>query len=436
MSGIAMYLKDQGINVTGSNNEYNDAIKKLEENGIKTFIGHHKSNIINPDLVIYSKAINEDNEEIIECKEKNIPLMERAKFLGKLTKDFKNSICISGTHGKSTTSSMIAHCFINTKLDPTIMLGAELKSINSNYRFGKNNYFILEACEYKDQFLNFFPTTEVILNIDDDHLDYFKTFDNIKNSFIKFVQKLDNNGLLVINADDLSCTELSKYTKGKTIAFSINNKSNYQAKDISFDDEGYPSFNINDINIKLKVKGKHNIYNALACFAVCDYYNIPKELIAYNLSTFTGVKRRFELLGTIKNNIKVYDDYAHHPTEIKTTLDQVKNTSHNKSWAIFQGHTYSRFKEHLEEFANILKKFDHIIIAPIYAAREINTFNVSEKDLVDLIKPYNKEVCFIKSLDEIINFLNQNFKPNDLVVSIGAGDINKIGYKLINDDVD
>ena len=436
MSGIALYLKSLGIQVSGSNNEHNETIKKLEENNIKVFTSHRKNNITNPDLVVYSKAISENNEELMVCKEKNIPLMERSEFLGLLTKEFNNSICVSGTHGKSTTSAMISHCFINAKLDPTIMLGAQLKSINSNYRLGKKDYLILEACEYKDQFLNFFPTTEVILNIDDDHLDYFKTFDNIKKSFIKYVKKLDNNGLLVINADDSSCLELSKYNKGKTITFGINNTSDYQAKDISFDDEGYPSFNINNIAIKLKVKGRHNIYNALACFAVCDYYHISKELIAYNLSTFTGVKRRFELLGTIKNNIKVYDDYAHHPTEIKTTLDQVKNTPHNKSWAIFQGHTYSRFKEHLEEFANILKEFDYIIIAPIYAAREINTFNVSEKDLVDLIKPYNKEVCFIKSFEEIISYLNQNIKPNDLVVSIGAGDINKIGYVLINNDVD
>ncbi len=432
MSGIAMYLNEKGIKVSGSNNEFNHNIEKLEKAGINVFIGHDKNNITNQDLIIYSKAISDTNPEIIAAKEKNIPLMERAEFIGIMTKEHSKSICVSGTHGKSTTSSMLSLCFIEAEKDPTIQLGAVLKNIKSNYRTGNSEYFVLEACEYKDQFLNFFPSAEIILNIDADHLDYFKTFDNIKNSFQKYVEKLNEEGVLITNADDVSCMNLIKYNKGKTITFGIKNDCDYKATNITFDEDGCASFLVNDTKVKLNVKGLHNIYDALACFATCDYYNIPNDIIVSSLAKYTGAERRFELLSIIKNNVKVYDDYAHHPTEIKTTLESVKKTKHHKSWAIFQSHTYSRTYEHLQEFADILKDFDHIIIATIYAAREINTFDVKEMDLVNLIKPYNKDVRYISSFDEIVNYLNENIESEDLVVSIGAGPINEVCFKLID----
>ena len=431
MSGIALYLKDKGIKVSGSNNEYNSNIKKLEDNNIKVYIGHYKENITNPDLVIYSKAISDTNPELIAAIDNKIPLMERSMFIGLMTKEF-NSICVSGTHGKSTTSSMISLCFINSGKNPTIQLGAILKNINSNYRNGNSNYFILEACEYKDQFLNFYPNTEVILNIDDDHLDYFKTIDNVKKSFINYVKKLDQDGMLVTNADDKSCTKLTHYNKGKTLTFGIDNACDYQATNIIFDKDGCASFDVNDNHITLKVKGKHNIYNALACYAICDYYNIPKHLIVYNLSLFSGAKRRFELLGTIKNNVQIYDDYAHHPTEIRATLDSVKMTTHHENWAIFEAHTYSRLHEHLSDFANVLKEFDHIIVAPIYVAREENHYNVKEKDLIKLIKPFNNNIRYINNYDKIVKYLKRKVKDNDLIVSIGAGKINEVCYKLLS----
>ena len=432
MSGIAMYLKEKGLEVSGSNNENNHNIEKLINAGIKVSIGHNKDNITNQDLVIYSKAIKDTNPEIIAAKEKNIKLVERAEFIGWMTKEHSKSICVSGTHGKSTTSSMISLCLLEAKEEPTIQLGAVLRNIKSNYHTGKGDYFVLEACEYKDQFLNFFPNTEVVLNIDTDHLDYFKTFDNIKKSFKKYVQKLDEDGLLVTNADDVSCMEIAKDNKGKTITFGINNDSDYQATNISFDENGCASFDVNNTHVILNVKGLHNVYNALACIATLDYYNIPLDVVVDSLAKYTGAERRFELLSIIKDNVKVYDDYAHHPTEIATTLDSVKKTKHHKSWAVFQSHTYSRTYEHLEEFADILKNFDHIIIATIYAAREVNTFDVKESQLVDLIKPYNEDVRYIDSFDEIVNYLNDNVESEDLVVSIGAGPINDVCYKLID----
>ena len=432
MSGIAMYLFESGIKVSGSDAAHNHNVEKLEKAGIKISIGHNYENITNQDLVIYSKAVSDDNPELVAAKEKNIPLMERADFIGEMTKSFSKAIGVSGTHGKSTTSSMIALCLLEANMDPTIQLGAVLKATGSNYRTGKSDYFVLEACEFKDQFLSFFPNAEVILNIDADHLDYFKTFDNIKASFKKYVEKLNPEDVLVTNNDDVSCQELFAYNKGTNISFGIENKSDYQATEITFDENGCASFKIKEHLVKLNVKGMHNVYNALACFAICDYYKIPVESILKGLEKYTGVERRFELLATIKDNIKVYDDYAHHPTEIATTIDSVKKTKHNESWAVFQPHTYSRTKDHLHEFADILKNFNHIIIAKIYAAREQNIYNVKEEDLVNLIKKENNNVIYIDEFDDIVDYLDKNIQKDDIVISIGAGPINDVCLKLIN----
>lgn len=431
MSGIAEFLFNLGMSVTGSNNEMNSNIIKLEKLGIKIYIGHNKDNIDNQDLVIYTSAIKEDNPEYQEALKKKISVIERAVFLGKLTEMYSDSICISGTHGKSTTSSMISLCFLEDKKDPSIQVGAVIKSINSNNRTGKSNYFIMEACEYKDQFLNFHPKTEIILNLDSDHLDYFKNFDNIINSFKKYVQLLPKDGVLVLNADDPNVLKLQNETKAKVITFSIENDSDFKAENIQYDENGFASFSVNDNSFNLSVKGRHNVYNALATIAITTYYKLSLEAIKEGLKKYTGVERRFELLGTIKNSIQVYDDYAHHPTEIETTYNSVHVTKHNKSWAVFQSHTYSRTKDHLEEFAEILKKFDNVIIAKIYPAREENIYGVKEEHLVELIQKYNKNVLYIDDFDKIVNYLDEHVSPNDLIVTIGAGPINQVAFKLI-----
>lgn len=430
MSGIAEYLYKSSVKVTGSDRELNHNVLKLQNLGIEVSIGHNKDNIINPDLVIYTSATSSDNPELIEAKNKNIKTLERAEFMGLLTKNHKESICISGTHGKSTTSSMIALTFLEDEKDPSIQVGAVIKNINSNNRAGKSDFFILEACEYKDQFLQFSPKVEVILNIDADHLDYFKSFENIKKSFQKYVSLIPEDGLLVLNADDENVLELKNYTKAKVITYSINNDSDYKASDISFNDEGCASFSVNNHQYNLSVKGTHNVYNALATIIVGEYYKLDPDNIKKGLESYTGVERRFEFLGTIKNNILVYDDYAHHPTEIETTYESVKKTKHNKSWAIFQPHTYSRTYEHLEEFANILKKFDNVIIATIYAAREENIYGVKEEDIVNLIKVDNPNVLHLNDFNDIENYILENAQDGDLVISIGAGPINKVTNNL------
>ena len=437
MSGIAEILHAKGSIITGSDMQMNKTVQNLIDKGINITIGEDASLIDNADIVVYTAAISDDNSELKRSKELNKEMYERAKFLGLLTKDYQNVICISGTHGKSTTTGMIASCFLEDDKNPTIQIGAYLPKINSNYYVGDNNYFIMEACEYVDSFLSFYPTSEIILNIDDDHLDYFKNMTNIKKSFTKYINLLPKNGNLVINIDDENVSSIHLPNNINIKTYGINNNANVTAKNIEFDNLGHPKFDIyyNDnfyIHLHLNVLGNHNIYNALATTCMCIMHNISKEAIIKGLNEYIGVERRFEFIGTYKENILVYDDYAHHPTEISSTLNSAKTIKCNQNWAVFQSHTYSRTKEHLEKFANILRDFDNIIIAPIYPAREINIYNVKEDDLVNLIKPYNKNVIYLDSFDKIVAYLKDNLKDNDLVITIGAGEVYKVGLKLLN----
>jgi len=436
MSGIAEILHATGSIITGSDMQESKTISILREKGINVFIGENDELIDDVDIVVYTAAISDDNKELKRARELNKELYERAKFLGLLTKSYENVLCISGTHGKSTTTGMVASCFLEDDKNPTIQIGAFLPKINSNFYVGSKKYFIMEACEYVDSFLSFFPTSEIILNIDNDHLDYFKNIDNVKKSFSKFTHLLPNNGKLVINADDENIKDLDIPDNVFVITYGINNSANVCAKNITFDDLGHPIFDIyyNDafyIHLELSVLGNHNIYNALATTSLCIMHDITKESIIKGISNYKGVERRFEYIGTYKENILVYDDYAHHPTEIKATLNSAKSIKCNKNYAIFQSHTYSRTKEHLEEFANILKEFDNIIIAPIYPAREINIYNVKEDDLVNLIKPFNDNVLYIDSFEKIVDYLKNNLQDNDLVITIGAGPVNEVGVNLL-----
>ena len=292
----------------------------------------------------------------------------------------------------------------------------------------------MEACEYVDSFLHFHPTSIIITNIDDDHLDYFKNLDNIKKSFNKYINLLPENGILVKNNDDANSKNIEQDFKGKVITYGINKNADYQAQDIIIDNFGHYSFNIvyeNKIltNITLGVFGRHNIYNALAAFALCSNYITDVATIKKGLEKYHGVGRRFEYLGKY-NNALIYDDYAHHPTEIKTVLNSVKQIKHKKNYVIFQSHTFSRTKEHLDEFADILAEFDNIIIAPIYPARETNIYNISEDMLVDKIKAKNPHVIYIADFAKITDYIKEKVQDGDLVITVGAGPVNKIAQDL------
>ena len=436
MSGISEILKNWGFEIAGSDTASSEIIDKLIESGIPVSIGHNPDNVEGFDLVVYSAAISKMDPELVRAKELGIPTVERKEFLGAITRAFRNTICVSGTHGKSTTTSMVSMCFLEEKLDPTVQIGAVLDSIGGNYRVGNSEYFILEACEYSESFLKFSPKAEIILNIDNDHLDYYKTIDNIKEAFIKYIKLLPDDGILVYNCDDVNCTHLSQYTKAKSITFGLKSpNANFLAKNIVFDKNGFPSFDVYHNNvfyktIKLSVPGKHNVLNALSCIALCNEFGLDKNNIKNALMKYTGAERRFEYLGKV-NDAKVYDDYGHHPTEIDAVAEAMKQKNYNHSWVVFQPHTYSRTKEHLDEFAKSLLKFDNIIVTDIYAAREIDTHEVSSKDIVDKIDSMGRKAYYIQDFDDIAEFLKRNVKPNDIVITQGAGTITKLGHNLV-----
>lgn len=436
MSGIAALLKNWGFNVTGSDANSSELTEELIQKNISVKIGHDFDNLRKADVVVYSAAISKDDPELLEAQKLNITTMERSSFLGIITKAFNESICVSGTHGKTTTTSMISVCFLEAHKDPSVQVGALLKSINGNYRVGNSEYFILESCEYVESFLKFHPKTEVILNIDNDHLDYFKNIDNIKNAFVKYVKLLPNNGMLVLNVDNEYTADLYKYTDAKVVTFALeSNKANFVARNITFDKNGFPSFDVYRNNafyktFKLSVPGRHNVYNALACIATCHEYGIDKEVIKSALLKYTGAHRRFEFVGTV-NGASIYDDYGHHPSEIKAVYDAMMKKEFNRSWVVFQPHTYSRTKNLLNEFAQSLSGFNNIIITDIYAARESNTLGVSSQDLVDQINKVQRHAIYIKDFNDISKYIRDRVMPNDIVLTIGAGTVTNIGPMII-----
>ena len=438
MSGIAAILKNWGFHITGSDWVKSETSNKLNDLGIKVTIGHNLEDVSNSDIIVYSAAIKEDDPEMLEAKKLNIPTIERADFLGELTRCYKDTICVSGTHGKTTTTSMISLCFLESLKDPSIQVGAFLKQINGNYKVGNSEHFIIEACEYVESFLKFSPKAEIILNIDNDHLDYFKTFENIKNAFIKYVKLLPDDGLLIINGDDANCLDLPNYTDATAITYGIKNENaNFLAKNITFDNDGFATFDVYHNNkffdtIKLSVPGTHNVLNALATIALCTKYEISISDIKIALSKFTGAHRRFEYKGKINEKASVYDDYGHHPTEIKATYNSLMNKKYNESWVVFQPHTYSRTKNLLDDFAKALIDFDHIVVLDIYAAREKNTFGITSKDLVDKIISYGKEAKYIPDFNDCVSYIKNNVNKNDIVMTLGAGTVTQIGSMLVD----
>lgn len=437
MSGIADILINMGYKVSGSDRVNSVITDKLKENGIRVYVPQSKNNITDDiDFLVYTAAIKEDNVEMIEAKKKKIPMMERGEFLGEITKLYSNTIGIAGTHGKTSTTSMVSLIFLEAGRDPTIQVGSILSNINGNYRVGKSDTLIIEACEYCDSFLSFKQKSAIILNIDNDHLDYFKNLENIKKSFNKYVSHLPNDGYLVINNDDKNSSELKDNTSAKVVTYGINNDSDYMATDIDYDDEGCARFNvINDGNnlgrIELSVPGEHNVLNALSAIALASSYDISFEDIKKGIKKYKGASRRLEYKGKFKGAC-VYDDYGHHPTEIMATSNAIHKKQYNESWVIFEAHTYSRAYKHKDDFAKALKNFDHIIVTDIYAAREENVYGITEDDIVKAIKKYGKEAFYISNYDDIKLYLSQYVHDGDLILTLGAGNVTKVADLLVS----
>jgi len=436
MSGLAEILKNKGYIVKGSDMTKSSITEKLTTSGITVTIGHKADNIENADAVIFTAAVKKDNPEYVEAEKRNIPLIERSELLGEITKMFPETIAVAGTHGKTTTTSMLASAFLEAKKNPTVTVGGELAKIHGNYNIGNDEFLITEACEYVESFLKFFPKTAIVLNVDEDHLDYYKDIHHIKSSFQKFLDKLPEDGLAVLNADDENSKDLIQNTKAKVITFGIENDANYNAKNIVFTkDEVKYDFCKNGVfqdTITLQVFGKHNIYDSLSCIAVCDAYELNLENVKSALFAFSGAKRRFEKKGNL-NGAAIYDDYAHHPAEIKATLSAAKAKNAKRIVCVFQPHTYTRTKALLTEFSQAFADADQVIITDIYAAREKDTGLVTANDLTDKINAVSQNAIYMKDFSDIEYYLKENLSDGDLFLTIGAGNVYQIGENLIND---
>ena len=431
MSGLAEILIKNDYKVSGSDMKMSHITNKLKQKGIEIYIGHNGDNIKDVDLVVYTAAISPENPEYLKAVELNLPLMDRAEFLGHIMKGHKYNVAVSGTHGKTTTTSMIAHIILKENVDPTILVGGELDAISGNVLAGNGDYFITEACEYKASFLKFFPYIGTILNIDADHLDYYRDIEHIKETFIKFIDLIPKEGYLIANIEDENVKTILHNNYNCNILTYGLNEGILQAKDISYNKLGCATFDVYKeglllFKINLNVPGQHNVLNALASIGTALCLDFSKDSIISGLSNFGGTHRRFELKGT-KDGVTVIDDYAHHPTEIKATLSAAKNYPHNKIYCVFQPHTYSRTISLFEDFANSFYDMDNLILADIYAAREKDTGIISSDMLGNRIREKNVNCVNIHSFDEIVLYLKNHLKDGDMLLTMGAGDVVQVG---------
>ncbi len=439
LSAIAEILISRGCHVSGSDMKRSDITDNLEKHGVKIYIGHRAENVENADLIVYSAAIAEENPEIIRAREKNIPLAGRAEILGVLMDDFENSIAISGTHGKTTTTSMVSLILEQAKLEPTILVGGNLAEIGGNVKVGHSKYFVTEACEYRDSFLQLRPKIEVILNIYSDHLDYFKDIEHIVSSFDKFAKIVPEDGKIIAYDANPFVNQVIKDIPG-AITYGYNENCTYYITNVAFDGNGMPVFDVNYQGehlgkVKLSVPGEHNILNAVGAFACCHQLGVAPAVIIDTLDKFKGTQRRFDIVGTTSDGVKLVDDYAHHPTEIKATLSAAHNIPHNRLWCLFQPHTYTRTLALFDDFAEAFAEADILILAEIYAAREKNIYKISSKELAEEIKRVHpdKKVYYMDTFEEIANYVKKNAEKDDLVITMGAGDIYKVGELIISE---
>lgn len=436
MSGLAEILLSEGFTVSGSDRAPSDLTRMLEDRGVNVFYGQKKENLAKDiDLVVYTAAIKSDNPELLAAHKLNIPMLTRAELLGQMMKNYETPVAVSGTHGKTTTTSMISQILLSAEADPTLSIGGIYRPIGGNIRVGASELFVTEACEYTNSFLSFFPKIGIILNIEEDHLDFFKDLADIRNSFHRFAQLLPADGTLIINGDIERCEELTEGLSCKVITYGLSSGSDYSASQVTYDESGFPSFILSrqsggERKFSLRVHGDHNILNALAAIALADLLGLSDEVIHAGLAAFTGTDRRFEYKGQV-NGVNIIDDYAHHPTEIRATLSAAAQYPHRRLWCVFQPHTYTRTKAFLEEFASALSLADEIILADIYAAREKDTLGISSETLQEKIRSLGHSCHYFPTFEAIENYLLKNCTKDDLLITMGAGDVVKVGENLL-----
>ena len=438
MSGLAEILLGEDFVISGSDSKSSPLTQALEKKGATIYYGQRATNITDDvDVVVYTAAIHPDNPEFACAKEKGLPMLTRAELLGQIMRNYDTPVAISGTHGKTTTTSMVSHILLAGDCDPTISVGGILPAIGGNIRVGNSETFVTEACEYTNSFLSFFPKISIILNMDADHLDFFKDIDDIRHSFRLFMEKLPKDGILVINGDIHNLSELINGLDCEIITVGHGESCDYRASNISYNEFAQASFDVTDASnttlghIQLSVPGEHNVYNALAAVALCKKLNLSMDAIVSGLLNFHGTQRRFEKKGVV-NGITIIDDYAHHPQEITATLTAAKKYPHKKIWCIFQPHTYTRTKALLTDFAKALSLADEVVLAKIYPARETDDLGISSDNIRVLLEQAGTSAHYFETFEEIEKFILQHAASGDLVITMGAGDVVKIGEDLIS----
>jgi len=429
MRSLAIVLKDLGCNVKGSDRNDSPALAMLESKGIKTFVGHDAKNMEGVDFVIRTAAIPDSNCEVQHCFENNLPLIERADAWGVLMNDYKDVVCVAGTHGKTSTTSMISTFALKADLDPTIMVGGELASIGGSMRIGSHDLFVAESCEYKNSYHKFSPTVAVILNVDIDHLDFFSGLDDIIESFTHFANQVPkDSGVVVANIDDANTRTVLENVDRNIITFGLSHDADVYA-DYVKESNGFFGFSIyhkgnHYCDVKLSVPGKFNVFNALASAAVAIHLGVDGESFKKGIQSYTGVGRRLEYKTTC-NGARVFDDYAHHPNEIISAL-RAADAMGKRTICIFQPHTYTRTEALFDEFVAALSLADIVVLAEIFAAREININNTSSAQLAEKIP----NAHFFKTFIEIADFIKDTAREGDIVLTMGAGDIYKVADLL------
>jgi len=433
MYPLAQILFAKGYNLSGSDNNPGDTLTAVENMGIPVSLGHRAENIEGADLIVHSAAIMKDNPELIAAREKNIPTIERSILLGIVSSWYNNAVCVCGTHGKTTVSSMITQIFMKTGLDPTTVIGGKLELIGGSGRVGKSENMVCEACEYVDTFLKLSPDVSVILNIDRDHMEYFKTLDNLIASFRKFAEMTTK--LLIVNGDDQNSLKAVDGLEKRIVTFGLGKNNDYSAQNISSKICSKTHSLITSFEVyknsellgtaSIGIPGRHNVYNALASIAAAMESGVEFEDACKALESFKSAARRFDVLGHY-NGVTIADDYAHHPAELKVTLDAALSLGFNKVWAVFQPFTFSRTAMLLDDFAEVLSLADRVVLTPIMGSREINTYGIDSKDLQNKIDG----AILLNTFEEVSEYIRENAQPDDLVITLGCGDIYKAA-KLI-----
>lgn len=433
MCSLAETLLESGHKITGSDMQSSSATKSLSRQKVKIYVGHFAENVREADYIIRSAAIKDDNPEIVEAKKLGIPVFSRAEGWGAIMQRYKNAVCISGTHGKTTTTSMLTHIAMAASADPTVMIGGSLPLIGGGHRVGKGDTIILEACEYCNSFLNFFPTVAVIMNVECDHIDFFKDLDDVKHSFKEFALKTPaDRGIVVINSDDPNTLDTVKDVDRKKITFGIDSKADVTAEKIRFN-HGMGEFDLyfkgeKQAHIRLLVPGRHNILNALGAAAAALSVGFDPDSIERGLSSYGGVARRFEFKGQYSGAM-VYDDYAHHPGELKVLFDMAESMGYERIICAFQPHTFTRTAAFFDDFVKQLSRPDILVLADIYAAREKNTTNITSRDLAAKIEGS----YYMPDFDDMVEFLRKIARPGDLIITVGAGELDKVSARVVED---